>query len=212
MGELNAGDVTAVGDTATAVTLPLEVALLRHGEPMGGRRYRGDGVDDPLSELGWRQMWSALEFKGPWTSVVTSPMRRAREFAEAYAGRNNLPLRVEAGLREIGMGEWEGRCPTEVAASDPAGYAAYYADPVRGLPVGAEPLDVFYARVGSALDALDGPTPILVVAHAGVVRVALAHALEGSLAAMMRVKVPYAGLSRLTRDARGWSLHSHAGA
>ncbi|OBS08551.1 histidine phosphatase family protein [Acidihalobacter prosperus] len=203
MGELNAPRP----DTPAT----LEIGLLRHGEPVGGRRYRGHGVDDPLSEQGWRQMWAVLEGAGDWSAVVSSPLRRAREFAEAYAGRHNLPLRVEPRLCEIGMGDWEGRRPAEVALSDPAAYTGYYADPIRGMPAGAEPLERFYARVAAALDELSGEGPILVVAHAGVVRVAVARALEGSLAAMMRVKVPYAGLSRITRDARGWCLRSHAG-
>lgn len=191
-------------------TDPLKIGILRHGEPEGGRRYRGCGMDDPLSGRGWWQMWSRIAQSGEWASVVTSPMRRAREFAEIYARRNRLPLQVIDDLREIGMGDWEGRSPEEVAARDPEGYAAYYADPPNGMPQGAEPLEAFYTRVKGALDHLAGSGPILVVAHAGVVRVALACALEGSCNAMMRVKVPYAGLSRLTRDYRGWSLISHS--
>ena len=31
------------------------IDLIRHGEPVGGRRYRGQ-IDDPLSEKGWKQM------------------------------------------------------------------------------------------------------------------------------------------------------------
>jgi len=33
--------------------------LMRHGEPVGGRRYRGQ-MDDPLSEKGWAQMRNAV--------------------------------------------------------------------------------------------------------------------------------------------------------
>ena len=32
------------------------IDLIRHGEPVGGRRYRGGRMDDPLSEKGWAQM------------------------------------------------------------------------------------------------------------------------------------------------------------
>lgn len=212
MGELNTCDPVAVSEPIThADCQPLEMGLLRHGEPIGGRRYRGCGVDDPLSESGWRQMWSSVARSGSWDRIVTSPMRRAREFAEVYADRNGLRLQVMTDLREIGMGEWEGRRPMDVALSDPAGYAAYYADPLHGMPAGAEPLDLFYTRIIGVLNALEGPGRVLVVAHAGVVRAALAYALEGSLAAMMRVKVPYASLSRLSRNASGWCLHTEPG-
>ena len=38
--------------------------LMRHGEPVGGRRYRGR-TDDPLSEKGWNQMWTAVgDYRG----------------------------------------------------------------------------------------------------------------------------------------------------
>ncbi len=184
----------------------VEIAILRHGEPLGGRRYRGSGVDDPLSEQGWVQMWSALENTGPWIRVVTSPMLRAKEFAKAYADSHDLPLQEFYDFREIGMGAWEGRSPTEVSLTDPIGYKAYYSDPSTGLPSGAEPLSSFYHRVTRALDTLEGPGPILIIAHAGVMRVAVAYALEGSLNAMMRIKVPYAGLGRFSHDDSGWSL------
>lgn len=184
----------------------LKIGILRHGEPVGGRRYRGSGVDDPLSELGWSQMWSALRNSGPWARVVTSPMLRAKEFARAYADYYDLPLQEFYNFREIGMGTWEGRSPTEVSSTDLIGYKAYYADPSTGLPSGAEQLATFYQRVTRTLDTLEEPGPILIIAHAGVMRVALAYALEGSLNAMMRIKVPYAGLCRFSHDERGWSL------
>ena len=36
------------------------IDLLRHGEPLGGSRYRGNRIDDPLTEKGWRQMWRGI--------------------------------------------------------------------------------------------------------------------------------------------------------
>ncbi|MEK6748901.1 MAG: histidine phosphatase family protein, partial [Pseudomonadota bacterium] len=35
------------------------VDMIRHGEPVGGKRYRGHR-DDPLSDIGWRQMREAV--------------------------------------------------------------------------------------------------------------------------------------------------------
>jgi broad specificity phosphatase PhoE len=34
--------------------------LLRHGEPEGGRLYRGNLLDNPLSEKGWQQMQASV--------------------------------------------------------------------------------------------------------------------------------------------------------
>ena len=36
------------------------IDLIRHGEPEGGRAFRGHSIDDPLSEKGWQQMWDVL--------------------------------------------------------------------------------------------------------------------------------------------------------
>jgi alpha-ribazole phosphatase len=189
----------------------LELDLLRHGEPVGGRRYRGDGVDDPLSEAGWQQMWSAVEGCRPWRRVLSSPLRRAREFAEALAVQCGISCEVDRRWREIGMGAWEGLTREQAQEADARAYAAYYLDPVAGRPVGAESLDDLRRRVAEALDGLHGEGPLLLVAHAVVIRAAIAHAVQGSAAAMMRIPVPYAGLTRLRRDERGWALVRHQG-
>ena len=34
---------------------PTTIDLIRHGEPVGGSKYRGQ-TDDPLSEKGWAQI------------------------------------------------------------------------------------------------------------------------------------------------------------
>ena len=100
------------------------VDFLRHGEPVGGRRYRGDGVDDPLSEKGWQQMWAAVGDPVPWQRVVSSPLQRCHAFALALAERHRLPLRVEQRFREVGQGAWEGLTPDQIRQRDPdAGHA-----------------------------------------------------------------------------------------
>ena len=48
------------------------IDLIRHGQPVGGRRYRGQ-IDDPLSERGWEQMWSAVRNPAPWEEIICSP-------------------------------------------------------------------------------------------------------------------------------------------
>ena len=137
------------------------IDLLRHGEPRGGVRYRGDGVDDPLSERGWEQMWAAVAQTSDWTHVVTSPLRRCREFAEVLATRSDIPLVVDTRLREVGFGAWEGRRHDEVRDADPAAYLAFFRDAVNHRPPGAEPLDTFYRprfRVDSRFESAFSPT------------------------------------------------------
>ncbi len=188
------------------------IDFLRHGEPVGGRRYRGDGADDPLSEKGWQQMWAAVGEQPPWQHVVSSPMQRCRAFAGALADRHGLPLVVDERFREVGMGSWEGLSPDDVIARDPRAYAAFYEDPVRNRPAGAEPLEAFGQRVAEAFDDLIGRCAgehVLVIAHAGVIRAALGHVLRSEPAAWYRARIDNAALTRFLHGEYGLRLEFH---
>jgi probable phosphoglycerate mutase len=185
------------------------IDLLRHGEPEGGVRYRGDGVDDPLSERGWSQMWAAIDVASDWTHVVTSPLRRCREFAEAVADQRGLPLAIDPRVREMGFGAWEGKRHEQVRDADPEAYLAFFRDAVNHPPPSSEPLNAFYPRVTEGIRAIfDEHTEghVLLVCHLGVIRCAIALALEMPLSAIYRMHTPYAGRVRLRRTERGIEL------
>ncbi|MBK1723641.1 histidine phosphatase family protein [Thiocystis violacea] len=185
------------------------IDLIRHGEPVGGRRYRGNGADDPLSPTGWRQMWQAVGDDAPWDQVISSPMQRCHAFARELAGRHQLPLAVDPGFLEVGMGAWEGRSHAQVEAAEPQRYAAFYRDPVGCRPPGAEPLDAFLARIAAAyarqLAAYPGRR-LLIVCHAGVTRAVVGHVLGAEPKGWYRLRVDYAGLTRIREDRFGPSL------
>ncbi len=173
--------------------------FIRHGEPEGGRRYRGSRIDDPLSERGWQQMWQAVGTRCHWDLVVSSPLQRCLAFAQAVGERHVLPVQVEPTFQEVGFGRWEGLTPEEVRQQDPEGHAAFYRDPVRCRPEGAEDLLHFGQRVAKGYQRLvkeAADRRVLVVAHAGVIRAALGHVLQAPAAAWYRVKVDNAGISR----------------
>lgn len=178
------------------------IDLIRHGEPEGGKRYRGQ-IDDPLSERGWRQMWDAIGERAPWQQIVTSPLARCRAFAAALAERHGLPLAVDARLMEIGFGRWEGRTAEQLRAEDPEQLARFYHDPVNARPAGAEPLAAFQARVIAGFADLVRAYPqrnVLVVTHAGVMRAVVAHVLGAPPEALYRIDVAYAALTRIRFD------------
>ncbi|NBC14423.1 MAG: histidine phosphatase family protein [Gammaproteobacteria bacterium] len=189
------------------------VDLIRHGEPEGGRMIRGNGCDHPLSETGWAQMRAAVapaaEGPAPWQQIVTSPMERCRGFAVELASRLRLPLAVEPGLREIGMGAWEGRRHTEVAASEPAVFGAFRADPVAHRPPGGETLGDFRRRIARAYERQLAHWPgqrLLIVCHAGVSRAVIGHVLGAEDAAWYRMIIDYAGVSRIRHGRHGASV------
>jgi len=181
------------------------IDLLRHGEPDGGRRYRGR-IDDPLNEAGWQQMWRAVSGNDPWQQVVSSPLSRCLAFAEELGKRRDIPVSVEPAFIEVGFGDWEGRSHEELSAQDPGVLERFRADPLGNRPRGAEPLHDFSARVaagfGLLLEQYAG-RHVLVIAHAGVIRAVLCHALGAPLSSMYRFRVDYAAMSRISVDTAG---------
>ena len=187
--------------------------LMRHGEPVGGRRYRGQ-IDDPLSEKGWAQMQTAVGESLPWTRLVSSPLLRCRAFAETLADRHGLPLTLDDRLMEVGFGEWEGKSAVEIEQDAPGSLDRFKRDPVNARPAGAEPLADFHARVAAALDAIlaqHQDQHVLLVGHAGVIRMAFAWALHVPLDHAYRIEVASAGLTRLRFVDGRASLVFHGG-
>lgn len=187
--------------------------LIRHGEPVGGRKYRGQ-IDDPLSEKGWAQMQAAVGNYVAWSRVISSPLLRCRAYAEALAAQHNLPLTVEARFKEVGFGVWEGKTAAEIELAAPGTLARFKADPIGARPHDAEALEVFLARVAAGLESILLTHPgehILIVCHAGVIRMALAHALTIPLANAYRIEVASAGITRLRFEAERASLVFHGG-
>ena len=181
------------------------IDLIRHGEPAGGRRYRGHGVDDPLTEKGWAQMWSGVGEYKAWHRIITSPLLRCREFAFALGGRHGIPVTVESRFKEVGFGEWEGLSHDAVKIDRVDAYRDFLRDPVNCRPQGAESLDGFMQRVSTAYDeALDcyQGQHCLIVAHAGVIRAVIAKTVHAAPSGLYRIKVSNGGITRIrhTRD------------
>jgi broad specificity phosphatase PhoE len=138
----------------------------------------------------------------PGAQAWTSPALRARQTAEALG----LAASPAPALAECGYGRWAGRSAADVAAAEPAAFAAWLADPAAA-PHGGEPLATLLARVAGWLDArLSEPGRMVAVAHASVLRAALVHVLGVGPEAFQRIDVAPLGLVRLRGDGRRWTL------
>ena len=194
------------------------IDMIRHGEPVGGAgRYRGQ-IDDPLSDKGWRQMREAVADHCPWQAIVSSPLSRCAAFATELSQRHNLPLALDARFMEIGFGEWEGLTKEQIVEQDPDALHRFYNDPITYRPPGAETLVDFQQRIVAAWDQLLADyagRQLLLVGHAGVVRMVMRHLLDAPLERMFRIHVPNAGITRIRVDGQGpqamASLMFHAG-
>jgi len=191
---------------------PVLLDYMRHGEPVGGSLFRGNGVDDPLSDRGWQQMRESAAAITGWQRIVSSPMRRCIEFARWLAAERDLPLEVQEDLKEVGFGTWEGVMREQLRRERPAEYEAFYRDPVHNRPAGAEPLEAFGARVGAVFDQLVARYPgqhLLVVCHAGVIRGTFGHVTHAPAVNWYHTEVDNAAVTRFADDRRGTRLLVH---
>lgn len=181
------------------------IDIIRHGEPIGGRRYRGHR-DDPLSDKGWQQMNAAIGEHRPWDIIFSSTLSRCAAFARHLADKHELPLQLDERLKEIHWGTWEGKTPGELNAEDPDTLRRYWSDPYQHLPEGAERIDHFQQRILSAWnDIIEqyAHQHILIVGHAGVTRAVLAHVLNMPVENIFNIHVSNAAISRIEIQTHG---------
>jgi len=187
------------------------IDLLRHGEPVGGKRYRGQ-IDDPLTDKGWAQMRAATRERAPWTAIVSSPLSRCRAFAEELAGQTGLAMTMDERLKEVGFGVWEGRTADEIRADDPDALFNFKRDPIGCRPQGAEPLQAFHDRVKAGYETIledHAGGHVLVVCHAGVIRMVLAAVLGIPPENTYRIQIGSAAMASLRIEQRGGQRHEN---
>ena len=144
----------------------MQVFLIRHPRPLidAGICYGRLDVDceDPLPVAA--RLKSLLPRGVP---VVSSPLRRARQLAEAL----NPEARIDARLAEIDFGEWEGRPWNSI---DRNALDAWAADVLDFTPPGGESVARLQQRAINFATSLEAPK-IALVAHAGILRALLGH-------------------------------------
>jgi probable phosphoglycerate mutase len=150
------------------------ILLARHGETdwNSERRWQGH-ADRPLNEVGREQ---ARELAETLTDraidvVYSSDLLRAHETALIVGERLGLPVSVDAGLREVDVGDWSGRVHSEIEGLDPDGYRRWR-EGGKGW-AGGESYEEMGERVVAAVLRLAARHPgetVLIVTHGGSIR------------------------------------------
>jgi broad specificity phosphatase PhoE len=156
----------------------------RHGENVANltRTLSYRVFDGDLTQAGRRQAAElAVRLAGsggePVSSIVCSPLRRARQTADIIAGRLGQPVAAELeDLRELDVGELDGRNDDLAWEIYDGVLAAWRAGQPDARFPGGENRAELCARLARALTAVSvpatGPRP-LIVAHGGALRAAL---------------------------------------
>jgi probable phosphoglycerate mutase len=121
--------------------------LIRHGQTEWNveRRMQGQ-TDSPLTPKGIR-MTERLALKLPtMDEIYVSPLGRTMHTAELLFGR--CDLKKEDRLREINLGEWEGRLQADLDVEEPEQHTNFWKNP-----------DQFQVAGGIGDPAAGSPTP-----------------------------------------------------
>lgn len=143
-----------------------EIYVLRHGETLWNSQGRMQGgLNSPLTPLGKTQAARQAEILSDIDlsrfAVLSSPQGRAFETAAIALARQVGNIHTDPRLREIEVGEWQGRARSELSApgefeDTPDGALELY----ERAP-GGEGFAALEARCSDFLASLQGPSVLI---------------------------------------------------
>lgn len=190
-----------------------KIYLARHGrianDGNSDHRYIGQ-IDVPLSAEGIRQaalLRQALARQEIGHIFSSDLTRSAHTAAIIAAGRGVTPV-SRADLREIAMGQWEGKTLADIARQCPADYAERGRNIVNYRIPGGESFADCQNRINAALAEILASTAgnVLIVGHAGINRLLLCQALGMPVAGLFRIGQDYGCLNILVNSDRQYRV------
>ena len=184
-----------------ATSTPTRFVLLRHGQtPMSAAKQYSGRSDPQLTELGVEQARASartIAQRGGIDVIVTSPLTRCRQTAQAVGDALGLDVEVVDDLIEQDFGAWEGKTFAEAHELDPQLHDSWLADPTIAPPQG-ESLQKLHNRVRRARRDLQQRHPgctILVVSHVSPIKSFIRQALDTGPQVVSRMFLDLASLS-----------------
>ncbi len=186
--------------------------LVRHGETEANVRKVWHGhLDAPLTPRGRLQVEATarriaeMHREQPIAAVYVSPLPRARRTAEAITQALGLEPRVEPGLREMSIGDWEGLSFQDLQERKRL-WERWSQDPHFAPPNGESPV-AFSRRVLQVMETLARRHPgqtLVVVTHGGVISNALAQWFGKGPEDWVRFDAPNCAISVVEWDGERW--------
>lgn len=177
----------------------LSLDMLRHGMTSAGQCYIGS-TDSELTEQGWLQMSETVADRC-WPVIISSPLRRCREFAEHLANKTSADLVVMEQFQEYHFGVMEGLTAIEVMEQYPGTLERFWQDPMKYPPESAESLSDFGKRILSGIELLYqeyADLPVLLVCHGGVIKALRCYSTGQPLTELMKISAVHGSLHSLT--------------
>lgn len=188
-----------------------EIYLVRHGkiEWKNKKSYIGQ-MDLPLSKIGIEQAEKLNTFFSgiPLGKAYSSPLIRCMNTLEIILAGRQIPIIRMDTLKEIDMGDWDGKTFEEIKNNDPEAYEKRGIEIDHFTPPNGESFLALEQRVMPAFKQIidehcswqNSDQPIIIVAHAGVIRVIITCVLGLDLKEIFKWPIPYGGVYRLCYD------------
>jgi broad specificity phosphatase PhoE len=169
------------------------ICVVRHGRTEANAQGLLLGhLDVDLDDTGRAQAEALAAAVGACEAVVSSPLRRARQTAEAFG----VPVEVDPRWIELDYGEWDGRPAGDVSTED---WDRWRRDPAFAPP-GGESLGALFARVAEACEALAERAAegrVVAVTHVSPIKAAVGWALGIGPEVASRTFVAPASITRI---------------
>lgn len=187
--------------------------LIRHGQTVWNveNRFRGR-ANIPLDEVGLAQAQATAAYiatQGTPTAVYASPLRRARQMAEAIAEPFMLHERAHPGFLDLHFGAWEGRTETEVRERWQLALRTWYAEPQNAPIPGGEQLSMAQWRAMGALREVVNRHPdemVVIVGHATLNRLILLGIFDIGLKHFWHLAQDIGAINCLEYDGQAFTL------
>ncbi|WP_242661377.1 histidine phosphatase family protein [Alkaliphilus metalliredigens] len=165
----------------------MNLYIVRHGETEWNTQRRMQGWQDSnLTERGIEDARALHDhlIKVEFDSIYASPSSRAFKTAELIKGERKLKIIKDDNIREIGLGNWEGKTTEEIEQMDPKAYQHFWKAPHLYNRESVETFTCVQKRALKTINKLieeESAGNILIVTHAVTVKTIMGHFQKQSL-------------------------------
>jgi broad specificity phosphatase PhoE len=190
--------------------------LIRHALVSENERARLYGIMDvslcPDTLVAQAPQYQALARRIPRPAIwACTPLSRTRNTAQAIfdAGYPPQPLTTISGLIEQNLGDYQGLPHADLPARLAAPAHPFWPLSATERPPGGESMQDVVDRVGPTMESLAesyAGQDVVIVAHGGSIRAAVAHALQATAQQALHFSIHNISLTRLERLPEGWRV------
>lgn len=170
----------------------MEIHVVRHTavEGMEGVCY---GQSDVGLAKDYMASFTQIEIEPLYDRVISSPLTRCTQLADYL----QLPYETDSRLMEINFGNWELKKWDDITREE---FDLWHQDYINTPPPNGESLASMQQRVLELLTELKNQHPmgkVLLITHAGVIRIIVSHIMGIPLSDMFTIKVGFGEIMKM---------------